>query len=210
MPMTLEELLENSDRIQVALGVLFDYEIDRMSQREVASALMCEASYEHGSSHRALMRLGSISSAASLLRVQYEAFVRGLWLIYGASDNQVEKLMSDLSLESERRAARLPMLSEMLKQIEGKAPAEAVRMVNEFKGATWKSLSSYIHGGIHVTNLYKNGSHPILLHELIKMSNGLLIMTSIVLSTATGDVRCMNVLSNVKKLYREYMPQILD
>jgi hypothetical protein len=98
----------------------------------------------------------------------------------------------------------------MLKQIEGKAPEEAVRMVNEFKGATWKSLSSYIHGGIHVTNLYKNGSHPLLLHELIKMSNGLLILTSIVLSTATGDARCVAVLSDVKKRYREYMPMMLD
>lgn len=208
--MTVEELLEKSDRIQVALGILFDYENKGMSKREIAAALMCDASFEHGSSHRTLIRLGNITSAASLLRVQYEACVRALWLIYGASDNQVEKLMSDLSLESEKRASKLPMLSEMLKQIEGEAPTEAVRMVNEFKGATWKSLSSYVHGGIHVTNQYKNGSHPILLLELVKMSNGLLIMTSIILSTATGDTRCIAVLSDVKKRYRDYMPMILD
>lgn len=42
---------------------------------------------------------------------------------------------------------KLPMLSEMLKKLEGKAPQIALDQLLELKQYSWKPLSSYVHGG---------------------------------------------------------------
>jgi len=95
-----------------------------------------------------LIASGNFTSAIGLLRLQYEAFVRAIWLYYAASDVAVTKLMTELTTKSARRSQKLPMLSEMLIKLDGKAPQVVLDQLLEFREYSWKPLSSYIHGGI--------------------------------------------------------------
>ena len=108
-----------------------------------------------------LIASGNFTSAIGLLRLQYEAFTRSIWMFYGASDVAVSKLMTELTAESARKSQKLPMLGEMLKKLEGKAPQVVLDQLLEFSEYSWKPLSSYIHGGIHaVQRNYAFGVGP--------------------------------------------------
>ena len=93
---------------------------------------MCTVSFQHAQSAKFLFASGNFTSAIGLVRLQYEATVRAIWLLYAASDKSVSLLMSELSEYSMKAANRLPMLSAMLKECEGKAPKNAMDPLLEF------------------------------------------------------------------------------
>jgi len=136
-----------------------------------------------------LVAAGNFTSAIGLVRLQYDAFVRAMWLLYAASETGVSKLLDDLSHESEKRADRLPMLSEMLEKLEGKAPKEALDMLLEFKEYSWKPLGSYIHGGLHAVNRHSKGYPLPLLTQVLKISNGVSVMAGMLVVILSEDSR---------------------
>jgi hypothetical protein len=143
--------------------------------------------FEHAESAKILLASGNFTSALGLVRLQYEAFVRAMWLFFAASDLAVSKLLSDLTHDSSKRAEKLPMLSEMLRKLDGKAPKVALDQLLEFKKYHWKPLSSYIHGGIHAVNRHSLGYPLPLLQQILKASNGLSIMVGMLLIIISGD-----------------------
>ncbi len=108
----LERMLRRSDELQKKiLSVLGAGEFDDSPRSEAAFG-MCFVALEHGTALRALMALGLPNSAVSLMRLQFEALTRAIWLIYAASDHAVARLMAPLTLESEQAAKNLPSASE--------------------------------------------------------------------------------------------------
>ena len=103
------------------------------SSRYKVSRIMCSVVFEHAESLKMLITGGNFTSAIGLLRLQYEAFTRAMWVFYAASDTAVSKMNDELSEESQRKAQNLPMLTEMLKKLEGKAPQVALDQLLEFK-----------------------------------------------------------------------------
>lgn len=95
------------------------------------------------------MSIGNCTSAISLLRLQFDALTRSVWLLWGVFEKKVERIMQDLSVDTANADNGLPSHAEMIKQTDGKAPAEATRILSEFRDVTWKASSSYVHGGIH-------------------------------------------------------------
>ncbi|TVK99201.1 hypothetical protein AYI83_04855 [Shewanella algae] len=61
------------------------------------------------------MHSHAFTSALGLLRLQYEALVRAHWLVFAASDTQVEKLLAELTHESAKAGNSIPMVEEMWK-----------------------------------------------------------------------------------------------
>lgn len=110
---------------------------------------MCGVSLERAESLKILLVSGNFTSEVSLLRLQYESVVRSIWAFYAATDIQVEKLTADLTDQAAKRADRMPLLAEMLKQLSSSAPIETTAPLEEFRKYSWKPLSSYVHGGIH-------------------------------------------------------------
>src|SRR5690606_468091 len=108
-------------------------------------------------SAKILIATGNFTSALALVRLQYEALVRGMWLLYAASDSVASKLMNEFSRESVGNSEKLPMQAEMLKSLEGKAPKEALISLLSFKEHSWKPLSSYVHGGVHALHRHSKG-----------------------------------------------------
>jgi len=152
-----------------------------------------------------LIAAGLYTSAAALLRVQYEALVRALWALYVATDAQVELLIAELTQETEKRNSRIPMLSEMLTAIENKAPHAPVAMLKEFKHYSWKPLSSFVHGGIHAVNRHSNGFPVLLVQNFILHSNGLLCIAANLALILSGAPPA-GLLPKIQAQFRDCLP----
>ena len=145
IPYSLNEQLSQSAKLESKLVEFLSLQAFTTEKRIKGSRILCSVVYEHSESVKILISTGNLTSATGLVRLQYEALVRAMWLLYAASDITVDKLMAELTNETAQKANKLPMLSEMLTKLEGKAPEVAMDALNEFKQYSWKALSSYVH-----------------------------------------------------------------
>lgn len=129
-----------------------------------------------------------------------------MWLLYAASDTAVTKLMAELTSESAHRANKTPLLSEMLTKLEGKAPQEALSMLNEFKEYSWKPLSSFVHGGIHAITRHNKGYPAPLLEQLLKASNGVSVMTGMMLVILSGSPTQQGKITTIQATFQDCLP----
>lgn len=158
------------------------------SKRTRLTHIMCSVSIEHGESLKILLASGNFTSSIGLLRLQFEALVRAVWIFYAAPDAAIEKLSSDLTSAIAKTNEKLPMLSIMLQKLEGKAPPNALNPLLEFKEYSWKPLSSFIHGGMHAINRHSKGYPVEILKQALRASNGVNGMTGYFLAVLTGSV----------------------
>ncbi|MCC4263052.1 hypothetical protein LL240_01075 [Oceanimonas baumannii] len=113
----------------------------------------------------------------------------------------MSKLTAELNEENQRRANNLPMLSEMISQLEKKAPKNAVDPILEFKEYSWKPLSSYVHGGLHAVDRHSKGYPVAMLEQVLKASNGVNGLVAVFGSILTGQT---NLTQEVYKSFETY------
>ncbi|MCY1294975.1 hypothetical protein D9M68_407310 [compost metagenome] len=153
-----------------------------------------------------LVAAGQYTSAAALLRLQFESLVRALWLQYVASDDDVQLVVNELTDDSAKEASRQPMLSAMLSAIEEKAPHVPLAGLKEFKHYSWRPLSSFVHGGIHAINRHQRGFPVILIEALIRNSNGLLAIAANLLLILTSSPQHGGVMGQLNADFADCMP----
>ncbi|MDE1251208.1 hypothetical protein MCT08_16695 [Vibrio aestuarianus] len=124
-----------------------------------------------------------------------------MWVLYAASDIALSKLTAELNEENQRRANNLPMLSEMISQLEKKAPKNAIDPILEFKEYSWKPLSSYVHGGLHAVDRHSKGYPIAMLEQVLKASNGVNGLVAVFGSILTGQT---NLTQEVYKSFETY------
>ncbi|WP_101320123.1 DUF6988 family protein [Aeromonas sobria] len=176
------------------------------SQRIMVSRVMCSISFEHAESAKMLISAGNLTSATGLVRLQYEALVRAMWLLYAATDIDVLKLTSELTQETAHKANRLPMLSEMLDKLQGKAPQEPLNMLREFKEYSWRPLSSFIHGGIHAIDRHSKGYPLPLLEQMVRISNGVSLMVGMLLVILHGGGEQVGKIPRIQREFADCLP----
>ncbi len=205
--MNLKSALNRSDQYQTELAALFELALDEQSARDVACRVLCSVAVEHAESIRHLLRRKCPTSATSLLRVQYETFVRAVWVLHAASDLHVMSLMDSGNLLDEKKANSFPMLADMISEMEGKAPEQAVAMIKDVKVASWRYLSSHIHGGYYALHIHGRGVPTEVSEQVLKMSNGLLALTGIALCETSTDLAGVDVLRGMKHRYLDIFPE---
>lgn len=196
------------DRIFEILG---DDSFDGAPRSQAAVAL-CLVSLEHGQAVQALMSLALAVSAVGLVRLQFEALTRAMWLLYAAPDSAVDKMLAPLSKESEQAAKNLPGASDMIDDLvkKGRAPAVAHQMLSHFKEVSWPALNSFVHGGVHALSRSADGFPTVLALQLLRNSNGLTTMTGMTLAVLTGDQLCASAMSRIQREFADCLPQLLE
>ena len=184
-----------------------DLPTDNSSDRVRASKTMCGVSFEHAESAKTLIASGNFTSALGLVRLQYEALVRAIWLLYAASDAETSRLMNEFSRDSVGNSEKLPMQADMLRSLEGKAPRDAMISLVNFKENSWKPLSSYVHGGIHALQRHSKGYPVGLLRQVLKASNGLSTMAAMVLIILSGDTSQQGKMRAIQQRFSECLPE---
>lgn len=209
---TLEQILQRSDALEDAIMQILDpstYATYDNSKRIVASFNACNVSVEHAKGLRTLIQAGLPTPAVSLMRLQYEAVVRSVWLLYAASDIAVEKLETELTADTEKAASRLPMLAAMLKEIDGKAPAAATLMLTQFKDVMASALNSFVHGGIHALQRTANGYPLPLIVQIVKSSNALFTMSGMIFAILNGNPAISKRMREIQPAFADCLPELL-
>ncbi len=209
----LERMLRRSDELhEKLLALLDDAEFDGSPRGEAAFG-MCFVALEHGTALRALMTIGLPTSSVSLMRLQFEALTRAMWLIYAASDLAIAKLLAPLTVESEQKAKNLPSASEMIEQI-GKrvgqgVPAVAHQMLVQFKDVSWHAMNSFVHGGIHPLRRTAEGFPVHLALQVLGNANALATMTGMALAILAGDAAITKRMSTIQPEFADCLPELL-
>ena len=107
-------------RLEKSLAPLLELETFDQADRTRCSKIMCSVAFEHAESAKLLIAAGNFTSALSVVRLQYEALVRRCGCCTRRRDRAVEKLTSELTHESSKKADRLPLLGRMLQELDGK------------------------------------------------------------------------------------------
>ena len=197
----IADLLHQSDELATELSVLMELPPYDNSPRITSSRTLCGVSFEHSESVRILISTGNFTSSLGVLRMQYEALVKAVWALYAASENSISKLQTSLDADNAKWADRIPLLGELLVELEGKAPVQALGPLKEFKEYSWKPLSSYIHGGVHAISRHGNG-YPIgLLTQAVRSSNSLQVMTGMMLVILSGDTKQQGSISKIQQKF---------
>jgi hypothetical protein len=167
-------------------------------------------SLQHAAAALALVSQEIYPSAFALMRPQYESSLRGFWLTYAASDGWIEKLSVPLTNESARRASKLAMPAEMLEDLAKccDAPKFIIGQYKSYGEVTWRALSSFTHGGLHPLARLATGYPPQLTYDVLRNSNGVIALTTQLLSNLTGDERNMEPVRDFHREYADCLPVI--
>lgn len=131
--MTIEDSLKWIKTIEALLdGVSFCG-----SERSRSAVSLFHLCIEHNKGIYACFIGDAPGSAFALIRPQFEAFVRGMWLSTCASDEQVGQFL---------RGVEPPRIGKMIESIE-EHPDFGHKKLGEFKKRIWKLVNDFTHGG---------------------------------------------------------------
>lgn len=147
-------------------------------RRSRAVTALCQMSLEHASAVQTLI-CTLPQSAISLVCPQYEALVPATWALHGASDSNLEQLLSPLSLDSQQAAKEFPGVQDMLKKLERSGPRGASQLLNRARENLYGGLNSYLHAGIHPLARQLTGYPEPLLIGVLRNSNALAVLSII-------------------------------
>jgi hypothetical protein len=165
------------------------------------SILAGSLALEHGAALRVLLSLGLGIFAAVLLRAQYEATLRSVWLCYSASDEEVHLLSADLSAQTDALASKLPQAANMLMAIDGKAPPEAVQSLRNFRTNAWGPLNSFVHAGVHSINRHEQGLPLPVAEGALRSSNALNVVAAMQCAVATGNQALVSQVGKAQAMF---------
>lgn len=179
------------------------------SPRTLVALSAAQTSLEHGTALRVLLAQPLPTAGISMMRLQHEALTRAVWLLYAASDEQIDRLVATLDAAAEKAAAKLPMAKAMLDEIVGKAPHGAVEMLTHFKDVNAPALHSFVHGGIHAIQRGLTGYPVELLANVVRSSNGLYTMAGMLLAILSGDESLAKRMSKIQPRFADCLPPLV-
>lgn len=204
----LNALLERTAQFQQAVHAHIGDLAPAEGERHRVAFQAALLSLEHAAAALVLIEQGLFASAYTLMRPQYECLVRGIWLLYAASDVWVGKLSEPLTLDAARQANEGPMLAEMLKQLESspQSPAGVIRQLKEYRDVAWKAMNSYAHGGLHPLARTLTGYPEELNYDVVRNSNAVVALTTQLASILSGDSRNMDPVRRFHVEFADCLP----
>ena len=206
--MTIEALLARSHALHEAVVRIIGDALPYPGKRFAVAMDACDVAFEHASAVRSLVGTGMPISATALLRVQFEALTRAMWLLYAATDSDIENLSSPLAEETAKAANKLPMAAEMLKALEKHGPPAAVRPLTQFRVMSASPMNSFIHSGVHSLTRQREGFPAPLLDQIIRSSNGFNTMCAMLVAVLTGDASWIAEVRKIQVLFLNVLPPL--
>lgn len=120
----------------LSIPYLFDNENERWSHT------CFDLAVEHHAAVISLCKQSLYGSALSLLRIEFEALVRGLWLRHVASENEIKKFKKD-KVD--------PRFYKLIEAIEGKVGIKE-GLLSYIKDNQWNIFNSFTHTGIEAVS----------------------------------------------------------
>ena len=206
----MHALLKRSARFHSDLFPLWEDLPPPHSKRTVAVVGFCRVVQQHVIGQHVLLASGLDVPAMTLVRPSFEASVRAIWCLKGASDEWVEKFMSAPDAEAAPDAETVlgPAVDSMLLVIREHHPKWLHDALLQLRTQTWKAMHSYVHGGIRpvvqsLSELPEQKQRAVLLN-----ANAFLVIATNVLRMACGVPSPM--LSALQRNYADCIPPLMS
>lgn len=171
------QILESEELIQWLDSNIDGLDIPSNDRMRLAAGCL-DVALEHQESIVLLTANSLFGSAAALVRSEFEAYVRGVWLLYCASDSEVEKFKKD---ELEKN------FGQLINDIE-KHEAFNGGTLSHVKKTSWKAMNSFTHSGLYQI-IRRNTENEIMpnytdeeLIDALDTANSFGILTAIAIS----------------------------
>lgn len=199
----IQKLIENSDKLKSELLKYFSqYPIQKNLKSELVLNTF-DIAFEHSKAISFLISKTLFTTALAVLRLQFDALVRQVWILHVASNEELEKLSSPL-IESNANSINnwIPSTHEMLSAVQEKEPTLHKHLM-QFKKYSSKALSSYVHSGFHAIARKKHGFYSNMIVSVLKQSNNLLHMSAFALALEQADSYLIIDIQNIVNIYPE-------
>ncbi|OIR08418.1 hypothetical protein GALL_92120 [mine drainage metagenome] len=136
--MSLKPAIEKSERWIIQCHTLLDGVSFLTSAKARVSVSLHHLSIEHHTGIHSLVDQGVYGSACALFRPQLEAYVRGAWYFFCATEAQIDGCLA---------GGEPPKFGAMIKDLEAKEGFDSGSL-SRLKAEVWGSLNDYTHGGV--------------------------------------------------------------
>jgi hypothetical protein len=170
--------------------VVFDGQTTDGTPRSKLTTIFLGLAHEHWLGLRVLMAEGLSHSAIGLLRLQFEATLKGFWVQFAATDHWIEKAGVIREVNGHLVEPELPKVGEMLKDVERTAPARAFSLLDQFKTIAWRQLNSYVHGGMHALANVGGDIPAHFLVQIVTNANGVYGLATTLAGSLSTDPQC--------------------
>jgi hypothetical protein len=179
----LSEAITKSKELSIWISQNIDG-LPMVSERRSRLAAGClHLAFDHHDAIILLTEHAIYGSAFALLRLIFEAYVRGSWLLYCASETDLDRFENDNLDRS---------FGSLISDLE-KLEAYSVGVLSQAKRDSWNMLNSLTHSGYHhVRRRYTQNSIEANYPEreivgALNFAGALAIMSTIELATAAGN-----------------------
>lgn len=184
------------------------YDLNLIEDAHSRSRLAVSCFYVALEHHRAIVLLISHNlhgSARSLIRILFDAFIRGLWLYRCASDDDLEYFKKKDKLKKE--------IEERIKDIEERSGGDEM-ILSMIKSHAWSAMCSYTHTGMSQLSRY-NSSEAIEpnfnedeIIEALNFANVFGLQSALWMNSVSSNTDRLNVIGEKINEYNEYSEQI--
>lgn len=204
----MEILIKESSGLYRAICDVVADESIYFSERSQVCNCICSMSTEHSASILTLAAHGYHISAAGMLRLQFEALIRAIWVWFIASDQAVSKFSLPLSRESLQAAKNLPGVNDMLKALlkSNEIPKPMLETLENFQSELLKDLHSLVHSGLLPVALYSEGVPESMQVVTIKNSNLLVVLAGAMMGFLTQSHSVMQEMNNIPRRFESCLP----
>jgi hypothetical protein len=162
----------------------------------------------HGLAIRLLVSAEQFASATALLRVQFEAVVRAIWLHFAAAEESVEDFALLVSTSASHEAADTPKVPDMLNAIDRVAPPQVGEMLRDLKVSAWGAMNSRVYGGIHPVIRASSGYSSDYVLGMLRNANGLTTMAAMLIAILSGDERVSKGMVQIQMDHLDCLPPL--
>ena len=212
----IETKLQRSGQLHEAMAQTLGLDDDGLAIVDLHGTDIATAaiglSLEHGDSLLVLMARGNPNTATATLRMQFESMLRGAWAIYAATEQDIEALERELTVETDAQARKVAVYGDMLKALrkEGcKAPRVLVDEVGRVDQVLRHSLNSFVHGGFQPLKRHSDGFPLPLVFQVIETSNAISTMAAALFAVMIADEgRRISRLNALIPEFRDILPEL--
>lgn len=203
----IEHLLNRSHQLEIELiSPSIDLNLYDDSQRLLAVASLTMLSVEHSAGVRYLFKTKCVASAFALFRLQYEALVKSLWVLFVAKDEDIDSIVGELEEARITKNKKVfPPISKMLEQLlSANTPTHShVLSLVELKDYSWDAMNSFVHSGLHAVRRNITGYPTELIYTIIKQSNNLLSISAYLMAIIKGSSKATKAIIRARQDYQD-------
>nr|MCU0974119.1 hypothetical protein [Burkholderiales bacterium] len=208
-PPELARVLETSVRFYAAIDDILGDKRDIGTHRDLLTQGTIATAFEHGVSIVLLVEANQLASASVLLRAQFEALVRALWLHFAADDAWIESYFTKLQADPGKDPGNPLSMDKMLQHLAVKAPRGIASKLQTLKDAVWGPLNSYVHAGIHSVVHQHAGVPDEFAPATVRNSNGLTGMAALLAAELSGDSQQMMRILQAQSAHLDCLPPVI-